>query len=70
MKLDLKKDDYYLAFFLVGAYQDALGMKHNLFSNVTQANGVIEDDKIISEVQVDPHVAKWAKIALERMFEI
>jgi len=30
----------------------------------------IEDDKIISEIQVDPHVAKWAKIALERMFEI
>jgi quinolinate synthase len=30
----------------------------------------IEDDKIISEIQVDPYVAKWAKIALERMFEI
>lgn len=30
----------------------------------------IEDDKIISEIQVDPEVAKWAKIALERMFEI
>jgi quinolinate synthase len=30
----------------------------------------IEDDKIISEIQVDPHVAKWAKIALERMFQI
>jgi quinolinate synthase len=30
----------------------------------------IEDNKIISEVHVDPHVAKWAKIALERMFEI
>ncbi len=30
----------------------------------------IEDDTIISEIEVDPHVAKWAKIALERMFEI
>jgi quinolinate synthase len=30
----------------------------------------IEDDKITNEVQVEPNVAKWAKIALERMFEI
>jgi len=30
----------------------------------------IEDDKIISEIHVDKDVAKWAKIALERMFEI
>jgi len=30
----------------------------------------IEDNKITNEVQVEPEVAKWAKIALERMFEI
>ncbi len=30
----------------------------------------IEDDKITNEVQVQPEVAKWAKVALERMFEI
>ncbi len=30
----------------------------------------IEDDKITTEIQVDDEVAKWAKIALERMFEI
>ncbi len=30
----------------------------------------IEDDKIIYEVIVDEEVAKWARIALERMFEI
>ncbi len=30
----------------------------------------IDDDKIMNEIQVDPEVAKWAKIALERMFEI
>jgi quinolinate synthase len=30
----------------------------------------IEDDKITNEVQVQPEVAKWAKIALERMFKI
>jgi quinolinate synthase len=30
----------------------------------------IEDDKIVSEVFVDEDTAKWAKVALERMFEI
>lgn len=30
----------------------------------------IEDNKITNEIQVEPNVAKWAKIALERMFEI
>ncbi|GAB6044524.1 biosynthetic arginine decarboxylase [Caminibacter profundus] len=30
--VDLEKEDYYLGFFLVGAYQEILGMKHNLFS--------------------------------------
>ena len=30
----------------------------------------IEDDKITNEIQVEPEVAKWAKIALERMLKI
>ncbi len=30
----------------------------------------IDDDTIMNEIQVDPEVAKWAKVALERMFEI
>ena len=30
----------------------------------------IKEDRIVSEIQVDPEVRKWAKIALERMFEI
>ena len=30
----------------------------------------IDEDKIVNEIQVDPEVAKWAKVALERMFEI
>ncbi|MDB2405403.1 biosynthetic arginine decarboxylase [Arcobacteraceae bacterium] len=36
--VDLEKEDYFLAFFLVGAYQDILGMKHNLFSSPSQMN--------------------------------
>jgi arginine decarboxylase len=30
--LDLKKEEYFLGFFMTGAYQDILGMKHNLFA--------------------------------------
>ena len=30
----------------------------------------IEEEKIVTEIQVDEEVAKWAKIALERMFDI
>ncbi len=36
--VDLNKEDYFLGFFQVGAYQDVLGMKHNLFSHPTEIN--------------------------------
>ena len=35
--VDLNKEKYYLGFFLVGAYQEILGMKHNLFSFTNEA---------------------------------
>lgn len=42
--VDIEKENYFLGFFLVGAYQEVLGMKHNLFPHPTEA--VIEiDDK-------------------------
>ncbi|NPA12210.1 MAG: biosynthetic arginine decarboxylase [Epsilonproteobacteria bacterium] len=41
--VDLNKEDYYLGFFLVGAYQEILGMKHNLFSYINEA--IIEFDE-------------------------
>ncbi|WP_423303272.1 biosynthetic arginine decarboxylase [Deferribacter thermophilus] len=34
--VDLKKEDYFLGFFLVGAYQETLGMEHNLFTHPTE----------------------------------
>ena len=34
--IDVEKEDYYLGFFLVGAYQEVLGMKHNLFTHPTE----------------------------------
>lgn len=41
--VDLSKDDYFLGFFLLGAYQEVLGMKHNLFTHPTEVT--IEVDK-------------------------
>ena len=35
--VDLKKEEYYIGFFMVGAYQDILGMRHNLFTSPTEA---------------------------------
>ena len=50
--VDLDKEDYFIAFFLVGAYQDILGMKHNLFSspsqiNITFKNNIMEKENFI-----------------------
>ena len=41
--IDVSKEEYFLAFFLTGAYQEVLGMKHNLFTHPTEA--VIDFDK-------------------------
>ncbi len=51
--IDVNKEEYFLAFFLTGAYQEVLGMKHNLFSHPTEAivkfdeNGNFYFDKIV-----------------------
>ena len=47
--VNLNKEDYFLGFFNVGAYQDTLGMKHNLFSHPTEVNVVFENGKVILE---------------------
>ncbi len=36
--IDVEKETYFLGFFLVGAYQEVLGMKHNLFIHPTEAS--------------------------------
>ncbi len=41
--IDLQTEEYFLGFFLVGAYQEVLGMKHNLFTHPTEA--IIDIDK-------------------------
>jgi arginine decarboxylase len=35
--VDIYDDEYFLAFFLTGAYQEVLGMQHNLFTHPTEA---------------------------------
>ena len=47
--VNLNKEDYFLGFFNVGAYQDTLGMKHNLFSHPTEVNVVFKDEEVILE---------------------
>lgn len=34
--VDVTQEEYFLAFFLTGAYQEVLGMKHNLFTHPTE----------------------------------
>ncbi|SFV60029.1 Arginine decarboxylase [hydrothermal vent metagenome] len=41
--IDVKKDEYFLGFFLTGAYQEVLGMQHNLFTHPTEV--VVNFDK-------------------------
>jgi arginine decarboxylase len=41
--VDVTKDEYFLAFFLTGAYQEVLGMNHNLFTHPTEV--IVEFDE-------------------------
>jgi len=41
--IDLKKDDYFLGFFNVGAYQETLGMNHNLFTKPSEYTIAIDN---------------------------
>jgi arginine decarboxylase len=34
--VDVEQEEYFLAFFLTGAYQEVLGMQHNLFTHPTE----------------------------------
>jgi arginine decarboxylase len=47
--VNLNKEDYFIGFFNVGAYQDTLGMKHNLFSHPTEVNVVFKDGEVVLE---------------------
>jgi arginine decarboxylase len=42
--IDLENEDYFLGFFNIGAYQEALGMGHNLFTHPNEYTILIDDD--------------------------
>lgn len=42
--VDVTKEEYFLGFFLVGAYQEVLGMRHNLFTHPTEFSVEFDDD--------------------------
>ncbi|WP_457596149.1 biosynthetic arginine decarboxylase [Hydrogenimonas sp.] len=41
--VDVKKEEYFLGFFKVGAYQEVLGMRHNLFTHPTEATVLFDE---------------------------
>ncbi len=42
--VDLDEEEYFLAFFNIGAYQETLGMSHNLFTHPNECNVEITED--------------------------
>ncbi len=53
--INLKNEEYFLGFFLVGAYQEVLGMNHNLFTNPTEATIIINNgDYEIKNIEKSP----------------
>ncbi|MDE5591337.1 MAG: arginine decarboxylase, partial [Helicobacter sp.] len=42
--IDVNKEDYFLGFFLVGAYQEVLGMRHNLFTHPTEFSVIFDEE--------------------------
>ena len=43
--INIQEEDYFLGFFNVGAYQEALGMSHNLFSQVNECSVEVNHSK-------------------------
>ncbi|WP_104696860.1 MULTISPECIES: arginine decarboxylase [unclassified Helicobacter] len=41
--VDVTQEEYFLGFFLVGAYQEVLGMRHNLFTHPTEFSVILDD---------------------------
>ncbi|MCL9819551.1 arginine decarboxylase [Helicobacter colisuis] len=41
--IDVNNEEYFLGFFLVGAYQEVLGMRHNLFTHPTEFSVVFNE---------------------------
>jgi len=42
--IDVNEEEYFIAFFLTGAYQEVLGMKHNLFTHPTECTVLFDEN--------------------------
>jgi len=51
--IDLDNEEYFLAFFNVGAYQETLGMHHNLFSHPNECTIFIDEESYTMEYIVE-----------------
>ena len=49
--IDVNEEEYFLGFFLVGAYQEVLGMSHNLFTHPTEFSVVFNEEDNNYEVE-------------------
>jgi arginine decarboxylase len=51
--VNLDEEDYFLGFFNIGAYQETLGMNHNLFTHPNEYTIIISDTsyKIVNEIE-------------------
>ena len=79
--VDVTKDEYFLAFFLTGAYQEVLGMKHNLFTHPTevvvefdenekfQLNKLIESQNIMDVLKEINYDKSWLDKQLKQLIE-
>ncbi len=63
----LRKENTYV---LSSTKPECPTMNETTLEDLYNALKSIEDNKITNEVLVDPQVAKWAKVALDRMFDI
>ncbi|EES89131.1 arginine decarboxylase [Helicobacter canadensis] len=49
--IDVNSEEYFLGFFLVGAYQEVLGMRHNLFTHPTEFSVVFDEEEGKYEIE-------------------
>ncbi len=55
--IDLDNEEYFLAFFNVGAYQETLGMHHNLFDKPTECSVIVtENGYRLEKLHESPHI--------------
>ncbi len=70
--IDLDKEEYFLGFFNVGAYQETLGMNHNLFTHPSEYTIEINEDNytITNEIESQNILKILSSIGYDEMMII